>query len=357
MSTVITNTSVFTNRSFPFNEIKTSELEKRDRKYYIDYTINDIPIFFQINKVKLVSEPIFIDDDHGYIDVEIQDRIDEISKFFEELDNYNQVICYKNCEDWLGKSLEINDIEKVYKSSFKNNLLRLKIEKNAIKMYDLSKNKLDIENDLKIGDWLDIIVEIGGLKVMKSAFSTYIILRQIRKHPAPVLTKKKLVPNEYLFLDEYSSKKKPMIRDDTSLDSQTDIDILVNSRKKVAKKKTLDDDSIKSASKIEDVSEKNSHHDSNTLEYLSNIVKTLENEIENSSVASANASANVSLATKEQEQEQSRKDLILNALEKGDIVLDSVASSVGQSIKISKKKINSKKSNTKYTNEELFKDI
>ena len=79
MSTVATSTTVFTNREFPFKEISLSEsLEKRNRKYYIDYHIQDQPIFFQINKVVLSSEPIFIDDEQGYIDVEIKERIGDV---------------------------------------------------------------------------------------------------------------------------------------------------------------------------------------------------------------------------------------------------------------------------------------
>ena len=204
MSTVVTSTSVFTNREFPFNKINLSDsLEKRNRKYYIDYDIEDQPIFFQINKVVLSSEPIFIDEDQGYIDVEVKERIGETSKFFLELDNFNQVSCFKNCEDWLGKSLSMKDVESVYKGSFKNNLLRVKIERDNIKIFDTKKNKLDLENDIKVGNILDVIVEISGLKVMKNAFATHLVLRQIRKNPDPI-PKAKIIPNEYLFLDDYS---------------------------------------------------------------------------------------------------------------------------------------------------------
>ena len=143
MSTVVTNTTVFTNREFPFKEISLSEsLEKRNRKYYIDYHIQEQPIFFQINKVLLSSEPIFIDDDQGYIDVEIKDRLAEIQKYFQELDSFNQVSCFKHSEEWLGKNLSMAEIEGVYKSSLKNNQLRLKIEKDNIRIFDLKKNKL-----------------------------------------------------------------------------------------------------------------------------------------------------------------------------------------------------------------------
>ena len=236
MSTVVTSTSVFTNREFPFKKINLSDsLEKRNRKYYIDYDIEGQPIFFQINKVVLSSEPIFIDEDQGYIDVEVKERISETSKFFLELDNFNQVSCFKNCEDWLGKSLSMKDVESVYKSSFKNNLLRVKIERDNIKIFDTKKNKLDLEKDIKVGNVLDIIVEISGLKVMKNAFATHLVLRQIRKNPEPT-PKTKVIPNEYLFLDDYSirnvSKK---VQDDKSIDSQTDVDVLVRRRKQVTK--------------------------------------------------------------------------------------------------------------------------
>jgi hypothetical protein len=236
MSTVVTSTSVFTNREFPFKKINLSDsLEKRNRKYYIDYDIEGQPIFFQINKVVLGSEPIFIDEDQGYIDVEVKERIGETSKFFLELDNFNQVSCFKNCEEWLGKSLSMKDVESVYKSSFKNNFLRVKIERDNIKIFDTKKNKLDLENDIKVGNILDIIVEISGLKVMKNAFATHLVLRQIRKNPDPI-PKAKLIPNEYLFLDDYSVRNvSRKVQDDKSIDSQTDVDVLVKRRKQVTK--------------------------------------------------------------------------------------------------------------------------
>jgi hypothetical protein len=240
MSTVASNTSVFTNREFPFKRISLSEsLEKRNRKYYIDYTIENQPIFFQINKVVLSSEPIFIDDEQGYVDVEIKDRLTEISKFFEELDNFNQISCFKNCEEWLGKNITMSEIESVYKSSFKNNLLRLKIERDNIRIFDYKKNKLNLEKDIKVGDVLDVIVEISGLKVMKNAFATQLVLRQIRKHPDPVPSRTKTIPTEYLFLDDYSNRNiGKKMRDEISLDSQTDVDVLVSQRKKPAVIKT-----------------------------------------------------------------------------------------------------------------------
>jgi hypothetical protein len=232
MSTVVTNTTVFTNREFPFKEISLSDtLEKRNRKYYIDYHIEDQPIFFQINKVVLVSEPIFIDDEQGYIDVEIKDRLVEISKYFEELDNFNQVSCFKNCEEWLGKKLSMDEIENVYKTSFKKNCLRLKIEKDNIRIFDFKKNKLELEKDIKVGNVLDIIIEISGLKVMKNAFATHLVLRQIRKNPEPVVLRTKLIPKEYLFIDDYS-KLNNAKKDEHSIDSQTDVEVFVNRRKK-----------------------------------------------------------------------------------------------------------------------------
>ncbi len=236
MSTVVTSTSVFTNREFPFKKINLSDsLEKRNRKYYIDYDIECQPIFFQINKVVLSSEPIFIDEDQGYIDVEVKERVGETSKFFLELDNFNQVSCFKNCEDWLGKSLSMKDVESVYKSSFKNNLLRVKIERDNIKIFDTKKNKLDLERDIKVGNILDIIVEISGLKVMKNAFATHLVLRQIRKNPDPI-PKTHLIPNEYLFLDDCSVRNvSRKVQDDKSIDSQTDVDVLVKRRKQVTK--------------------------------------------------------------------------------------------------------------------------
>lgn len=249
MSTVITNTSVFTNREFPFNKVNLSNsLEKRNRKYYIDYDIEEQPIFFQINKVVLNSEPIFVDDDQGYIDVEIKERIAETSKFFLELDNFNQVSCFKNCDEWLGKSLSMKEVESVYKSSFKNNLLRVKIERDNIKIFDTKKNKLDLDKDIKAGNILDIIVEISGLKVMKNAFATHLVLRQIRENPTPI-PKTKIIPNEYLFLDDYSSHNVPRkVQDDKSIDSQTDVDVLVKRRKQITKTPSVVDVLVSKAS-------------------------------------------------------------------------------------------------------------
>ena len=206
MSTVASTMSVFTNREFPFDKIETSQLEKRNRKYFIDYTIEDTPIFLQINRVKLISDIIFVDEDQAYIEVEVTERKEEIKNYFRELDNFNQVLCFKSSEDWLGKKLPMSEIEKVYKNSLRDNQLRLKIEKNAIRIYDMQKNKLNIETDIKVGNYLDVIIEIGGLKVLKNSFSTHLLLRQIRKH-RDVEPKKKQIPNEYLFLDEYSVRR------------------------------------------------------------------------------------------------------------------------------------------------------
>jgi hypothetical protein len=64
---------------------------------------------------------------------------------------------------------------------------------------------------------------------MKNAFATHLVLRQIRKHPEPVPVRPKKIPNEYLFIDDYSKMVK---KDDHSLDSQTDVDVLVSLRKK-----------------------------------------------------------------------------------------------------------------------------
>ena len=353
MSTVITNTSVFTNRSFPFDKIHLSPLEKRNRKYYIDYSVEETPIFLQINKVKLLSEPIFIDDEQGYVDIEIQDRIEELGTFFRELDNFNQLICFKHSEDWLGKSLDMDNIEKVYKSSYKDKVIRLKIERETIKMYDMKKNKLNIDSDLKIGDCLDVIMEISGLKLMKSAFSTYIILRQIRKHPEPV-SKKKNIPNEYLFLDEYSNRNKASIHDDNSLDDQTDIDVLVNKNSNKSRKVPINELMANYSKKetkqksIEDILDLkdpgSSIEGEETKAYINNINNTMNEEIDDSS-ASKNKIQSAS----------NRKDQILDALENGEIGLDSIISS--KSIKIPKKKTNPKKTISKFTDEELHKDI
>jgi hypothetical protein len=309
MSTVVTSTSVFTNREFPFNKINLSDsLEKRNRKYYIDYDIEDQPIFFQINKVVLSSEPIFIDEDQGYIDVEVKERIGETSKFFLELDNFNQVSCFKNCEDWLGKSLSMKDVESVYKSSFKNNLLRVKIERDSTKIFDTKKNKLDLEKDIKVGNILDIIVEISGLKVMKNAFATHLVLRQIRKNPDPI-PKAKVIPNEYLFLDDYSVRNvSRKVQDDKSIDSQTDVDILVKRRKQSNRSPSVVEVlAAKAAKAAKEASEasviKNESSEEPTLEDLDLSVSELKDPEEAEAEAEAEAEEDktkVSEATLEQ---------------------------------------------------------
>jgi hypothetical protein len=391
MSTVVTNTSVFTNREFPFKKISLSEnLEKRNRKYYIDYEIEEQPIFFQINKVVLSSEPIFIDEDQGYIDVEVKERLGEISKFFLELDNFNQVSCFKNSEEWLGKSLTMKEVESVYKGSFKNNLLRLKIEKDNISIFDVKKNKLDLEKDIKVGNILDIIVEISGLKVMKNAFATHLVLRQVRKNPDPVV-KAKIIPNEYLFLDDYSSRNKSRtVRDDKSIDSQTDVDVLVHRRKqntkvvKPVKEPSIDDldlsvSELKDPEELEDPEEPKSEQqedkseqlvngkimDLSTLDSRSNVSKISKvskrgnKGTKPTKAAKATNDAKAAKATKADEtlesfdiekedlntkdylhsveklknimsnifdEDESRKDNILNQLEAGDLTLGSINS-------------------------------
>jgi hypothetical protein len=393
MSTVVSNTSVFTNREFPFKKITLSDsLEKRNRKYYIDYDIEEQPIFFQINKVVLSSEPIFIDEEQGYIDVEVKERIGEISKFFLELDNFNQVSCFKNSEEWLGKSLTMQEVESVYKGSFKNNLLRVKIEKDNISIFDSKKNKLDLEKDIKVGNILDIIVEISGLKVMKNSFATHLVLRQIRKNPDPIV-KAKIIPNGYLFLDDYSGKK---VQDDKSIDSQTDVDVLVKRRKQITRvvakaekaekseDPTVDVDELDiSVSELKDPEEQEEHEETEaTLETLE---KSKTVDVDTPSIVSTNGKkrGKVVMEAKEEAKEEakgskesfdiekedlntkdylqsveklnsiinnifdednSRKDNILNQLEAGEITLGSMNSEKSEkSEKVPAKKANGRK--------------
>jgi hypothetical protein len=367
MSTVVTNTTVFTNREFPFKEISLSEsLEKRNRKYYVDYHIQDQPIFFQINKVLLASEPIFIDDEQGYIDVEIKDRLVEIQKYFDELDNFNQVSCFQHSEEWLGKNLSMAEIEGVYKSSFKNNQLRLKIENENIRIFDLKRNKLSLEKDIKIGNVLDIIIEISGLKVMKNAFATHLVLRQIRKHPEPVPLRQKKIPSEYLFIDDYS---KMVQKDDFSIDEQTDVDVLVSIRKKNnAKPPVLKEDKSEVHSEVvktikkEEESFNIEKEDENTNDYLQSVekLKTMMSTIldEESDHFSRKDEAS-SKATKETKE----NDNVLEQLENGDITLGSALSE--QSEKMPKKIVGVRKSATgskkvsvkKAVAQELYKNL
>ena len=346
MSTVVTNTTVFTNREFPFKEISLSEsLEKRNRKYYIDYHIQEQPIFFQINKVVLASEPIFIDDEQGYIDVEIKDRLVEIQKYFDELDNFNQVSCFEHSEEWLGKNLSMPEIEGVYKSSFKNNQLRLKIENENIRIFDLKKNKLNLEKDIKIGNVLDIIIEISGLKVMKNAFATHLVLRQIRKHPEPVPLRKKKIPSEYLFIDDYSKLAK---KDDHSIDSQTDVDVLVSLRKKnMVKPPKL---------QLEEEPFNIEKEDDNTNEYLQSVekLKTMM-----STILDEKSEHKLSKSDEDSSKENKcTKDDILEKLQNGDISLGSAISE--HSEKIPKKLIGGKGKKTsvkKTSSQELYKNL
>lgn len=300
MSTVVTSTSVFTNREFPFKKINLSDsLEKRNRKYYIDYDIEGQPIFFQINKVVLASEPIFIDEDQGYIDVEVKERIGETSKFFLELDNFNQVSCFQHCEDWLGKSLSMKDVESVYKSSFKNNLLRVKIERDNIKIFDTKRNKLDLEKDIKVGNILDVIVEISGLKVMKNAFATHLVLRQIRKNPDPVL-KTKVIPNEYLFLDDCSVRNvSRKVQDDKSIDSQTDVDVLVRRRKQVPKTPSVVEVLVAKSVKEASAAKQIESSEEPTIDDLDLSVSELKDPEEHEAVAEAVAAEAVAEAAEE----------------------------------------------------------
>jgi hypothetical protein len=356
MSTVVTSTTVFTNREFPFKEISLSEsLEKRNRKYYVDYHIQDQPIFFQINKVVLASEPIFIDDEQGYIDVEIKDRLVEIQKYFDELDNFNQVSCFKHSEEWLGKNLSMAEIEGVYKSSFKNNQLRLKIENDNIRIFDLKKNKLSLDKDIKIGNVLDLIIEISGLKVMKNAFATHLVLRQIRKHPEPVPVRQKTIPTEYLFIDDYSKMAKK--EDDCSIDDQTDVDVLVSLRKKNnVKPPVLKEEMSEVISEVKPVKKAVEEpfniekEDENTNDYLQSVekLKTMMSTIldeETDKISFHRKDEESSKATKvSKDKDNTTKDNVLEQLENGDITLGSAFSE--QSEKMPKKIVGGRKSAT-----------
>jgi hypothetical protein len=363
MSTVITNTTVFTNKAFPFDKIELSDLEKRNRKYYVDYTVESMPIFLQINKVKLESEPIFIDDEQGYIDVRITDRINEFNNYFNELDNYNQIVCFKNCKKWLNKTFEINEIEKVYKSSFNklNNSLRVKIEKNSATVYDMKRNKLNLDSDIKVGDTLDIILELSGLKIMKSAFGSHILLRQIRKHPN-ILPIKRTLPNEYLFLDEYSRVNN--VFDEGSLDSQTDVDVIISS-----KKSNLG--SLKKIQKVIEEDNEETEKDRKDLEKIRNIMDNVLEDSSNSPLDIPKDNEEVNEQESDSDSEGifskiSKKDRILDDLENANSILDSIANptqtkhilikkNTDEAIKTSKGKRGKAKST--YNENELFKNI
>ena len=395
MSTVVSNTSVFTNREFPFKKITLSDsLEKRNRKYYVDYTIDEQPIFFQINKVVLSSEPIFVDDEQGYVDIQVKERLAEISKFFEELDNFNQISCFKNCEEWLGKNITIGELESVYKTSYKNNLLRLKIERDNISIFDFKKNKLNLDKDIKVGNVFDIIVEISGLKVMKNSFATHLILRQIRKHPEPVPLKNKAIPSEYLFLDDYSNRKETKQNDERSLDSQTDVDVLVNQRKarapkaavaeavkaavaEAAKADAEDEELDISLSELKDPED--SHLCKSEVSSIQRkaVKKTIEKpkveeafdiekDDENTKdyLQSVEKLKNIMSGIMDEPSSPSRKDKILNDLEGGELTLGSLISMTSeQSDKTPKKPVSRKKATpkgakaAKGANQELYKNL
>jgi hypothetical protein len=399
MSTIVSNTSVFTNREFPFKKITLSDsLEKRNRKYYVDYTIDEQPIFFQINKVVLSSEPIFVDDEQGYVDIEVKERLAEISKFFQELDNFNQISCFKNCEEWLGKNITIGELEGVYKTSYKNNLLRLKIERDNITIFDFKKNKLSLDKDIKVGNVFDIIVEISGLKVMKNSFATHLILRQIRKHPEPVPLKPKAIPNEYLFLDDYSNRNDTKGHEERSLDSQTDVDVLVNARKSRAPKASITPNVSKvevstavtaKAAKTEDeeldisLSELKDPEDNHLCksEVSSIQRKTFKKTMEKAKIEEAfdiekddentkdylqsvEKLKNIMSGIMDEPSSPSRKDKILNDLEGGELTLGSLISMTSeQSDKTPKKPVSRKKGTprggkaVKGANQELYKNL
>lgn len=217
MSSVISTMSVLTLDGFPFEDIQMSELEKRDRKYYIDYSIDGQPVFFQVNHVTLTGPTLCANETQCYLDVCIKDKFShQVKDFFKEMDNFNKVSCFTNSEEWLGKHISMQDIDTVYRSAMTQQVLRVKIEKGALCTFDYKKNKIAFEG-LEQGHVLDIIVELAGLKIMKNAFSANLILRQIRKHPE-TMPKIKAIPSEYLFLD-----KRHGGGGDESLDSQTDI--------------------------------------------------------------------------------------------------------------------------------------
>lgn len=366
MSTIVTTTSVFTNRSFPFDKIELSDIEKKNRKYYIDFSVDSSPIFLQINKVQLDTEPIFLDDEQGYVDVRITEKTDEIRTYFNELDNFNQIQCFKNSEKWLSKSLELKEIEKVYKSSYSfDNKIRLKIEKDTLRVYDMKKNKLNFEKDIKINDFMDVILEVCGLKIMKNAFSPHIILRQIRKHPEITRVKRNL-PNEYLFLDDGS--RTTLRKDDESLDTQTDVDGLFKLKHDSASLK----ENIKSIEKQEET----------TKEHLDNIENILQDSSEDVSLPSLELKEELEVNKENNKEEldeepdsdsdeifskMSKKDKILNDLENGNSILDSIANSLNlqketKKLTLTKPRKTSKKSSgssrqKKQNQTQFYKDI
>ena len=179
---------------------------------------------------------------------------------------------------------------------------------------------------------------------MKNSFATHLVVRQIRKHPEPIILKKKDIPNEYLFIDEFSK----IVQKEDSLDSQTDVDdFIINSRKNIKmleKKEDTKDNKEHTKDNKEDKKEEKSFNiecdDENTKEYLKSIDKlnNLMNTIFNEDSSKVNT-----------------KDEILDKLETGDITLGSVFSE--QSETVLKKQNGRKKVTKKKPSQQLYKDL
>jgi hypothetical protein len=296
-------------------------------------------------------------------------------------------MCFKNSKKWLNKNFEINEIEKVYKSSFNklNNTLRVKIEKNSTTVYDMKRNKLNLDSDIKVGDTLDIILEVSGLKIMKSAFGSHIILRQIRKHPNIIPVKRNL-PNEYLFLDEYS--KVNNIFDEGSLDSQTDVDDIISSKKNKGHGSNIANEREEKEQKDREQKEREYDEEDDERKDLEKIRNIMDNVLEDSSSEPALRKIIKALSQEDNEEKEekeekekeeesdtdsegifskvSKKDKILDDLENSNSILDSIANPTQtKHILIKKntddltKKPKGKrgKSKTSYNENELFKNI
>lgn len=288
MSSVLSTMSVLTLNGFPFEDIQMSELEKRDRKYYIDYSIDGQPVFFQVNHVTLTGPTLCANETQCYLDVCIKDKFSQVKEFFQEMDNFNKVSCFTNSEEWLGKHISMQDIDTVYRSAMTQQVLRVKIEKGALCTFDYKKNKIAFEG-LEQGHVLDIIVELAGLKIMKNAFSANLILRQIRKHPE-TMPKIKAIPSEYLFLDKRHG--------DESLDSQTDIGTPIFSNNNINNKITENNDNNEDHKNEKNEEEEDDNDDEDeatqTEKYVKNVetLKSLMAEyISSSSVASSSVAA------------------------------------------------------------------
>lgn len=149
--------------------------------------------FIQLNDVKIVD--VSGDD----ITLELTERA--VAKI-DEIDEENKVAAVDNSESWFGKKLKRSLVDGVYTRSVADDG-SISVERiEAIKVFSLDKEEMDIEN-IQPDKSCDVILEFAGIWFAKKTFGSLWNMVQLRIHPDPEpIPPQPSYPEGYAFVDE-----------------------------------------------------------------------------------------------------------------------------------------------------------